>query len=138
MRKYDVAGIFPVIYGLVLVVMEFALLREPMPLYSRDNFEVGRVAVYSPAISYFTGFLILLVTWHLKAQKIIKEGSVVVLTSLVIGKSSRGPHRIESRRGDRRPSRNNLPPLGGGVVTAHRDICPSASYAADLRENLHE
>ena len=86
MRKYDVTGIFLVIYGLVLVVMEFALLREPMPLYSRDNFEVGKVAVYSPAISYFTGFLIVLVTWHLKAQKLIKEGSVVVSTWLVIGK----------------------------------------------------
>ena len=96
MMKYDVTGIFLLIYGLALVVMEFALLREPMPLYSRDNFEVGRVAVYSPAISYFTGFLIVLVTWHLKAQKLIKEGSVVVSTSLVIGKSSRGPHKTES------------------------------------------
>ena len=90
MRKHDVTRVFLVIYGLVLVVMEFALLREPMPLYSRDNFEVGRVAVYSPAISYFTGLLIVL------AQKLIKEGSVVVSTSLVIGKRSRGLHRIKS------------------------------------------
>ena len=138
MKKYDITGIFLLIYGLALVVMEFALLREPMPLYSRDKFKVGRVAVYSTAISYFTGFLILLVTWHLKAQKIIKEGSVVVLTSLVIGKSSRGPHRIKSRRADRRPSRNNLPPLGGGVVAAYSDIRPSAPDAADPRENVHE
>jgi len=86
MRKYDVTGICLAIYGLGLVVMEFALLREPMPLYSRDNFEVGRVAVYSPEISYFTGFLTILITWHLKAQKLIKEGSVVVSTSIVVGK----------------------------------------------------
>ena len=86
MRKYDVTGTFLAIYGLVLVVMEFALLREPMPLYSRDNFEVGRVEIYSPAILYFTVFLIVIVTWHLKAQKLIKEGSVVVSTSLVTGK----------------------------------------------------
>ena len=31
MRKYDVTGIFLVIYGLVLVVMKLALLRELMP-----------------------------------------------------------------------------------------------------------
>jgi len=86
MRRYDVTGIFLTFYGLLLVVMEFALLREPMPLYSRDKFEVGRVAVYTPGIAYFTGFLLILITWHLKAQKLIKEGSVVVSTSFVIGK----------------------------------------------------
>ena len=86
MMQYDVTGIFLAIYGLMLVVMEFALLREPMPLYSRDKFEVGRVAVYSPGIAYFTGFLILLITWHLKAQKLIKDGSAVISTSVVIGK----------------------------------------------------
>lgn len=86
MRKYDVAGICLIGYGLILIVMEFALLREPMPLYSRDNYEVGRVAVYSPGIAYFTGCLTLLITWHVKAQHLIKEGSVVVSTSIVIGK----------------------------------------------------
>jgi len=86
LRKYDVAGICLIGYGLMLIGMEFALLREPMPLYSRDNYEVGRVAVYSPGIAYFTGFLTLLITWHVKAQYLIKEGSVVVSTSIVIGK----------------------------------------------------
>ncbi|KAL7541415.1 hypothetical protein ACHAXR_010905, partial [Thalassiosira sp. AJA248-18] len=86
MRKYDVTGMCLNAYGFILVVLEFSLLRQPMPLYSRDNFEVGRVAVYSPGIAYFTGFLTILITWHLKAQKLIKEGSVVVSTSTVIGK----------------------------------------------------
>lgn len=86
MRQYDVTGIFLAVYGLILVVLEFALLREPMPLYSRDNLEVGRVAVYSPEIAYFTGFLIILITWHLKAQRLIKGGSVLASTSFAVGK----------------------------------------------------
>ena len=96
MRKYDVTGIFLLIYGLALVVMEFALLREPMPLYSRDNFKVVRVAVYSPAILYFTGFSIVLVTWHLKAQKLIKEGERGGIDLVGDRQSSRGPHRVKS------------------------------------------
>ncbi|KAL9182149.1 hypothetical protein ACHAXT_012801 [Thalassiosira profunda] len=86
MRKYDVTGICLTAYGIMLVVMEFALLREPMPLYSRDNFEVGRVAVYSPGIAYFTGFLTIVLTWHMKAQKRIQAFSVVASTSIGVGK----------------------------------------------------
>ena len=86
MKKYDVTGICLAIYGVMLVVLEFALLRQPMPLYSRDNYEVGRVAVYSPGVAYFTGFLVIVITWHLKGQKLTKEGSAIVSTSIMVGK----------------------------------------------------
>lgn len=87
MKNWDVTGVFFAIYGIVLVVMEFALLREPMPLYSRDSFEVGRVAVYSPATSYFTGFLIILIASHLKRQKLIKVGSFITSISIAVAKT---------------------------------------------------
>ncbi len=86
MKNWDITGAFFAIYGIALVVMEFALLREPMPLYSRDSFEVGRVAVYSPATSYFTGFLIILIASHMKRQKLIKMGSLVTSVSIAVGK----------------------------------------------------
>ena len=86
MRKYDVTGACLTLYALVLVVMEFALLIEPMPVYSRDNYEIGRVAVYSPGIAYFTGVLSLVVTWHVRAQNLIGDESAVVSTSILVGK----------------------------------------------------
>ena len=86
MKKWDLTGFFFNMYGILLVVMEFALLREPMPLYSRDSFEVGRVAVYSPATAYFTGFLILVIASHLKRQKLIQMGSFIISSSVAIGK----------------------------------------------------
>ena len=86
MRKYDVTGACLVLYAIVLAVMEFALIIEPMPLYSRDKNEVGRVAVYSPAIAYLTGVLFLVVTWHLRAQNLIGRASVIVATSIMVGK----------------------------------------------------
>ena len=86
MRKYDVTGMCLTFYGLLLVVMEFALLSQQMPLYSRDSYEVGRVAVYSPGIAYFTGILTLVIIWHVKSQRLIKEGSAIVSTSIVVGK----------------------------------------------------
>jgi hypothetical protein len=86
MRKYDVTGACLVAYAIVLVVMEFALIIEPMPLYSRDNNEVGRVAVYSPAIAYLTGALFLVVAWRLRTQNLIGGASVVVATSIMVGK----------------------------------------------------
>jgi hypothetical protein len=86
MRKLDITGICLFIYAIALVVMEFALLLEPMPLYSRDNNEVGRVAVYSPGICYFTGVLMLVITWHVRTQKVIGEGSAVFTTSVIVGK----------------------------------------------------
>mmetsp|Transcript_6665 Transcript_6665/g.13688 ORF Transcript_6665/g.13688 Transcript_6665/m.13688 type:complete len:1496 (+) Transcript_6665:181-4668(+) len=87
MKNWDVTGVFFAMYGIVLVVMEFALLREPMPLYSRDSFEVGRVAVYSPATSYFTGFLIILIASHMKRQKLMKVGSFITSVSIAVGKT---------------------------------------------------
>lgn len=86
MKKWDVAGVCFAVYGVVLSAMEFALLRQPMPVYSRDNFEVGRVAVYSASIVYGTGLLTLIITWHLKAQKLIKGGSAVVTSAIAFGK----------------------------------------------------
>ena len=44
------------------------------------------MAVYSTAAAYFTGFLILLITWHLKRQKTIKAGSIITSSSIAIGK----------------------------------------------------
>jgi hypothetical protein len=70
MRKYDVTGACLVMYTVVLAIMDFALIIEPMPLYSRDKNEVGRVAVYSPTIAYLTGVLFLIVTWHLRAENL--------------------------------------------------------------------
>jgi len=86
MKKWDVTGVCFAVYGLVLTGMEFSLLRQPMPVYSRDNFEIGRVAVYSASAVYCTGLLTLIITWHLKAQKLIKGGSAVVTSSIAIGK----------------------------------------------------
>ncbi len=86
MRKYDITGICLTIYCIVLVLMEFALLPEPMPLYSRDNFEIGRVAVYTPRISYFTGFLSLIIICHVKAQNLISVGSTLLSSSISVGK----------------------------------------------------
>ena len=86
MRNYDITGICLTIYCILLVVMEFALLPEPMPLYSRDNFEIGRVAVYTPRISYFTGFLSLIIIWHVKAQNLISVGSTIISSSISVGK----------------------------------------------------
>lgn len=86
MRKLDITGICLFMYALAVVVMEFALLLEPMPLYSRDNNEVGRVAVYSPGICYFTGILSLVITWHVRTQKVIGEGSAIFTTSIIVGK----------------------------------------------------
>ena len=57
-----------------------------MPVYSRDTFEVGRVAVYSASAVYCTGLLTLIITWHLKAQKLIKGESAVVASSIALGK----------------------------------------------------
>jgi len=70
----------------MLVSMEFALLREPMPLYSRDSFEVGRVAVYSSGTSYFTGLLTLLITWHLHRQKVVRTLCAILSSSFAAGK----------------------------------------------------
>ncbi|KAL7452183.1 hypothetical protein ACHAWC_003904, partial [Mediolabrus comicus] len=86
MKKWDVTGVCFAVYGVVLSAMEFSLLRQPMPVYSRDNFEVGRVAVYSASIVYGTGLLTLIITWHLKAQKLIKGGSAVVTSAIAFGK----------------------------------------------------
>ena len=86
MRKLDFTGICLFMYALAVVVMEFALLLEPMPLYSRDNNEVGRVAVYSPGICYITGILSLVITWHVRTQKVVGEGSAIFTTSIIVGK----------------------------------------------------
>lgn len=86
MKKWDFTGICFSLYGLVLVALEFSLLRCPMPLYSRDSFEVGKVAVYSAATSYFTGLLVLVITWHMKRQKLISMGNAMVSASVAIGK----------------------------------------------------
>ncbi len=86
MKKYDFIGACFAVYGFVLGAMEFSLLRQPMPVYSRDSFEFGRVAVYSASAVYCTGILTLLITWHLKSQKLIKGESAVVASSIALGK----------------------------------------------------
>ena len=86
MKKWDATGICLTFYILFLVVMEFALLRCPMPVYSRDNFEVGRVAVYSPTTAYISGCLCLVVAWHLYRQKLTKSPCTIIASSIVIGK----------------------------------------------------
>ena len=86
MRKYDIMGVCLTVYCIVLVVMEFALLPELMPLYSRDNFEVGSVAVYTPEISYFTGVLALIIIWHVRAQRLVSVGSSIISASIMVGK----------------------------------------------------
>eukprot|EP00986_Skeletonema_menzelii_P002833 scaffold831_cov151-Skeletonema_menzelii.AAC.1 len=86
MKKYDATGASFAIYGFVLGAMEFSLLRQPMPVYSRDSFEFGTVAVYSSSAVYCTGVLTLLIVWHLKAQKLIKGESAVVASSTALGK----------------------------------------------------
>jgi len=86
MKKWDVTGACFAVYGFVLSAMEFSLLRQPMPVYSRDSFEFGRVAVYSASAVYCTGLLTLIIIWHLKAQKLIKGESAVVASSMAIGK----------------------------------------------------
>jgi len=67
--------------------MEFALLKEPMPLYSRDNYEVGRVAVYSPALAYSTSFIVAAVAWRLRSQRTIGEATSLVTTSTAAAKA---------------------------------------------------
>eukprot|EP00956_Cyclotella_meneghiniana_P004721 scaffold5825_cov62-Cyclotella_meneghiniana.AAC.6 len=86
MKKWDATGICLTIYCLVLVVLEFALLRCPMPIYSRDNFEVGRVAVYSPATAYITGLLCLIIAWHLNRNKFIKAPCSILSSSIAVAK----------------------------------------------------
>ena len=86
MKKYDITGVCLAFYGILLVMMEFALIIEPMPLYSRDNYEIGRVAVYSPCLAYLTATLTLAITWHTKNQKLINDGSAIVSSSVVVGK----------------------------------------------------
>ena len=42
--------------------------------------------MYSSGIAYLTGFLTIVITWHMKAQRLIKEVSTGLSTSIVIGK----------------------------------------------------
>jgi hypothetical protein len=86
MKKWDATGICLTIYSLFLVILEFALLRAPMPVYSRDNFEVGKVAVYSPSTAYLTGLLTLVISWHLSRQHITGVPCTILTTSISISK----------------------------------------------------
>ena len=86
MKKWDSTGICLTMYSLFLVVMEFALLRCPMPVYSRDNFEVGRVAVYSPTTACLSSCLCLVIAWHLYRQKLTKTLCTIITSSIVVGK----------------------------------------------------
>jgi len=86
MKQYDVIGICLATYSLLLVIMEYALLNKPMPLYSRDSYEIGRVSVYTPSLVYLTGLLMLCITWHVKRQKLVKDGSTIVTVSISLGK----------------------------------------------------
>ena len=86
MKKWDSTGICFTIYNLVLVALEFSLLKCPMPVYSRDNFEVGRVSVYSTSTAYITGFLSTIIAWHLSKHKLTKAPCTLLCTSIAIGK----------------------------------------------------
>ena len=86
MKKWDVTGICFAVYTFALTMMEFSLLRQPMPSYSRDSFGFGRVAVYPASAVYCTGILTLIITMHLKTQKLVKGESTAVAFSLAIGK----------------------------------------------------
>ncbi|KAL3793666.1 hypothetical protein HJC23_010238 [Cyclotella cryptica] len=86
MKKWDTTGICFTIYSLFLVALEFSLLKCPMPVYSRDNFEVGRVAVYSTSASYLTGFLSVIIAWHLSKHKLSKAPCTLFCSSIAIGK----------------------------------------------------
>jgi len=84
LKQYDVISLAT--YSLLLVIMEYALLNKPMPLYSRDSYEIGRVSVYTSNLVYVTGLLMLGITSHVKRQKLVKDGSTIVTTSICIGK----------------------------------------------------
>ena len=86
MKQYDTRGICMAICSLFLVVLEFALLRCRMPVYSRDNLEVGRVALYSPTTAYFTGFLFLVIAWHLNRQKLTNVPCTIITCSFAMSK----------------------------------------------------
>lgn len=86
LKKWDATGSCFTIYCIFLVVLEFALLKCPMPVYSRDNFEVGRVSVYSTSTAYITGCLSLIIAWHLNRQKITKGPCTILAVSITIGK----------------------------------------------------
>lgn len=92
MKKFDVTGLLLIVYGVVLIVLECTLIKEPVPFRSLTGAEVTEWdtednMLYEPWICLFTSLVLGLVTYVMQTYRLITSRSAVVSYSLSLGKA---------------------------------------------------
>lgn len=91
LRKIDVAGLVLICYSAVLVVLEIALWKRPVPTKELSGVEVeeedGDDRLYEPILVYLTSGILIAISLYMSRIRILHDRSASLVLSLALGKS---------------------------------------------------
>jgi hypothetical protein len=91
LKKIDLSGALLFAYGMLLAVLEIALLKRPIPWKElvgvEPEEEDAEEMLYSPPLAYLTSIVLTMIAIFLRRARVVQEQSSAVTVSLAVGKS---------------------------------------------------